>query len=596
MSRKGQAMTRALAAVTFLTFLLTAFRPGWTRQETDFPGYYTAARMVRQGQPLRDLYDWTAFQRQMNYAGAELQLGGYAAQTPLGMLPFLPLTSLPLQNAKRVWLLFNLVFLGATVWMLSRLTRFRMDEVWLLTFCGYFSLRTNFLYGQYYVFLLFLLTAVCYFLMRGVRAASGSIAGLAFVLKLYSAPLLLLFVAKRNWKAAAGMIAAVGLLGIIALKIFGWTDIHFYLTSVLVRSLDGSPIDPYNPGSATLSNMLHRWLLREPELNPHPFWNAPALSFFLRTFLSLMIAAAAFLGVAAKHGTDRRDFAWFMVTAVLLSSSTGSYTFILLLLPLVLLLEDSRQGQNTVFVFCYVLLTMALHPALLFPRVGLLLAWFAVIGWDYWRSVRPPVLVACAVACAVVAVADMRLRMRGFATEPGQRFERVAVRRGALFSGYPAIDSAGLFYQSMGKDRYVLRWMHDGRDDELSFEGHAFLPVTSARERSVRFELVAHGRSTMMQFETATERLSPTGETASPDNRELAVSPDGKWVAFCPETSGPKQLWVRNVATGNEAILAGGKCNNWSPAWELDSKAVVFASDCGRALGLPALYRAHIEP
>jgi hypothetical protein len=40
--------------------------------------------------------------------------------------------------------------------------------------------------------------------------------------------------------------------------------------------------------------------------------------------------------------------------------------------------------------------------------------------------------------------------------------------------------------------------------------------------------------------------------------------------------------------------VAGGNCNSSLPAWELDSKAILFASDCGRAFGLPGLYRATI--
>jgi len=40
--------------------------------------------------------------------------------------------------------------------------------------------------------------------------------------------------------------------------------------------------------------------------------------------------------------------------------------------------------------------------------------------------------------------------------------------------------------------------------------------------------------------------------------------------------------------------LTGGTCNNWAPAWELNSRSLIFASDCDRGLGMPALYRADI--
>ena len=38
---------RVLAVLMFAVFLASSFRKGWTRSETDFPNYYTAAVLVR---------------------------------------------------------------------------------------------------------------------------------------------------------------------------------------------------------------------------------------------------------------------------------------------------------------------------------------------------------------------------------------------------------------------------------------------------------------------------------------------------------------------------------------------------------------------
>jgi Tol biopolymer transport system component len=77
--------------------------------------------------------------------------------------------------------------------------------------------------------------------------------------------------------------------------------------------------------------------------------------------------------------------------------------------------------------------------------------------------------------------------------------------------------------------------------------------------------------------------LSPPGE-----------SPDRKWVAYESAQTGSTQIWLRKRSTGETILLTGGNCNNTSPAWELDSKAIIFASDCERAFGLPTLYRASL--
>jgi hypothetical protein len=107
---------RLAVLVTLLILLGTAFRTGWMRVETDFPNYDTAARLAVQHKPLRNYYDWAWFVREMNYAGYGRTIGTYAAQTPLTMLPMMGFTRFAPQTAKRIWLVFNLGFLWASVW------------------------------------------------------------------------------------------------------------------------------------------------------------------------------------------------------------------------------------------------------------------------------------------------------------------------------------------------------------------------------------------------------------------------------------------------------------------------------------------------
>jgi hypothetical protein len=590
-----KSITRLAALGTFLLFLVGPFRGGWMKAETDFPNYYTAAVLVREHQPLHKYYDWTWFARQMNHAGNGLQLGAYTPQTPLTMLPMVGLAGLPPQSAKRIWLVCNLVFLGATVWLLSQVTGFRFETIWLLAFCGYFSLRTNFHYGQYYVFLLFLLTAAFYFLDRKHDWMGGVTTGIAFGLKLYGGPFLLLFAFKRQRKALLGMTATILLLAGVAVALFGTADVLYYATQVLPRSLEMGQVDPYNPGDATFATVLMRSFVTEPELNPHPLWQAPWLLFFLRSFISLSIVAFLFLGVVRKRTTDRHDFAWFVIAVLLLSTSTSSYTYILLLLPLVLLLEESAPVRNVFLVASYVLLTLPLRPAWLFPKVWLLFSLFIVAGWPCWRGMSRRWAVAAVSVVALISGFNAKQRMVSYENEPGQRFERVAVQSGALFSSYPVVSRAGLFYQSMGHDRYVLRWLHDGRSEELAFEGQAVQPRLAPDGVSVDFELVANRNSTMMEFDPSTRRSTQIAMALEADRPRAAVSPIGKWIAFESAQDGPMHIWLRDLSTGRETRLTGGNCNSSAPAWDMDSKALFFASDCQRAFGLPALYRARIE-
>jgi hypothetical protein len=590
-------VTRLAAFAAILLFLATAFRSGWRRAETDFPNYYTAAVMVRKGIPLREFYDWTSFQRQMNYAGVERQLGGFPPQTPVVALPLVELTSFPPQTAKQIWLVLNFGFLAATVWLLAKLTQFSVAQMTLLAFSGFGSLYTNFLYGQYYVFLLFLLTLAFYCLDRGRSTTAGFLSGFAFALKLYGGPLLLYFAAKRNWKAAGGFVAAAGCAVATAVVLFGWRDVYYYASQILPRGLQGENIDPYNSLNATFATFFRHLLLKEPELNPQPLWNVPWLFFFLQPFVSLSILTFSYLGLARKRmASDHHDFAWFIIVILLLSVSVSSYTYFLLLLPVALLLKDAEPAERIYLIVSFVALTFPLRPGWIwvFLRLWVLLGLFLVVGRRYFQELSPKLVAGALLGVAILSLLDARRQMLNYGAAPGQRYQGVAFEKGAVFSSSPAVSRAGVFYQSMGRGRYVMRWLHDGQIEEFAFEGHAFHPIAPSPEGPIYFELVAHGASTTMAFDPSTRRVAPGYLPNSVKASDSVRSPDGRWVAFESARNGPKQIWLRNVASGVEELLTGGNCNSTSPAWELDSKAIIFASDCGRGIGLPALYRATV--
>jgi Glycosyltransferase family 87/WD40-like Beta Propeller Repeat len=593
-------MTKAqvLALLMLALFLATSFRQGWTRDETDFPNYYTAAVLVNHGAPLRDYYDWTWFQRQMNYAGIEHQLGAYLPQTPLTMLPIVPFAGFPVHTAKQIWLALNLIFLAATMWMLSRATRIRIEYIAILTFLGYGSLQSNFRLGQYYVFLLFLLTLAFYCVDRGNSTASGFLCGVAFGLKLYGGPFLLYFVLKRNWPAVAGMLAATAIAVATAIAIFGWGDVHFYTSQILPRSLEGEVIDPYSSGIGTLTNFLRHSLVMEADLNPQPLWNAPNVFFFLRPFTAVLILAFTLFGLASE-GKEfrRRGFAWFTIAILLLSSNAASYTYVLLLLPVVLLLEHATPGERSFLIVSYIALNFFLLPEWqrFFPKLWILAALFFVEGREFWRSCSPKLVAAALAAAILIASVDARRHRAGYGLEPGRHFQRIDLDRGTYLSTFPAVSSAGLFYQAMVRSGYVLRWLHDGQVEEFSFEGQVFHPVTLSFDGPIYLELVKNGASTTMTFDPTTRGVTPAILMPAVPSEGSVLSPDGRWMAFESRKAGPKQIWLRDMVSGKLQLVAGGNCNNSSPAWEEDSHTLIFASDCGRGIGMPVLYRANLS-
>jgi Tol biopolymer transport system component len=78
--------------------------------------------------------------------------------------------------------------------------------------------------------------------------------------------------------------------------------------------------------------------------------------------------------------------------------------------------------------------------------------------------------------------------------------------------------------------------------------------------------------------------------------RYPAVSPDGRWLALSRLQRGTWNLWMRDLQTGKMQSITSAACNNIAPAWEADSKTLLYVSDCGRGLWLTALCRRRVVP
>ena len=81
------------------------------------------------------------------------------------------------------------------------------------------------------------------------------------------------------------------------------------------------------------------------------------------------------------------------------------------------------------------------------------------------------------VAAMIIAGLDAERDLTRYRFEPIRHLQRIAADRGTYLSTYPAVTSAGLFYEAMVPSGYVLRWSHDGQTEELAFGGQVFHPV-----------------------------------------------------------------------------------------------------------------------
>jgi hypothetical protein len=562
---RGVWIDIVLGAILAVVLFSTSFRRGWTHVETDFPNYYTAAAATRaatrHGSPLKSLYDWTWFQREMNYTGTERQLGAYTPQSPLAMLPFLPIAGLPPQQAKHVWLSVNALLLAATIVLLASVSGLAYRWIFAILLAGYGSLHSNFVLGQYYVLLAFLLTLSAWCFFRAREKSAGALLGILLALKLYSAPFALFFLIKRRWKATAAMAATAAAFALISIAMFGWSANLFFLQSVLPNVMSGMLIDPYNVGQGSMTALLRRTFVPEPELNPSPLMNWPAAFVFLQTAFSLGVLTVAVLCLWRRAALTPREFAWLVIALLLLAPVNATYVFTMLVLPVALLMSESKLLGRIALLAGLAVLGAPLPRDVLavFPRVWILSAMFLWAAWPAIRSVNARLLVA---ACAAVSLAAVIAARNAPPPEP---FERLSQSGYSIAVMNPALSAAGVIYQSFGDGRYVLRTA----SRSYTFEGHAFQPAASFRGGPVLFELVSQGRSRIMRLDLESGKSEQAVPFAA-NPRNPAISLDGARIAYVAEGT----LWLdaKNLA------IAGS-----DPAFSPDGSRILFAHE-GRIL------------
>ena len=703
-----------LALLTF--FAWKAFVPAWSALNTDFPSYYLAARLYRQGYPLKRVYDWVWFQRQKDHAGVEHPLVSFTPNPPVCVLPVLPFSSLSPLAAKRSWLILNLVLLGGAILLLNSIVRLGLRRVAIIAFLALDALRTNFLYGQEHLLIAFLLALAAFFYFRGSKAAAGATLACGAALKIYPALFLFYFLRKKQWRAIAGLALCSLGLGLLSIALFGFETVRYYTIELLPRYLAGEVINPYDIHWSSFTALLHRMFLFEPELNPHPWVHLPVAYAVLQPLCQALLFVPTLWLISsspAAPAKEKLEWGTYVVLLLILSTSPAPYHFCALIVAGVLatnyLQETGQRGKAFILLALYALVCLPVHRDWSGPltvwltvqaslRLGALTALWVLLLWalssrqpEAFR-VRLKSLEAAAFAFLMLGlvIAGVGGNLRHLNGLFANYAARLLAREGSGIATDPAVAGERVFFTTMVRSGYAIASLDRGSVTNLALDpdafhltacesGEAWVELASTSSRVVRFSLrqspitpdrvvveaedaeqpvvsrdgkwlvfirearghaglwvkelppkanatsagaagwqagddrysileaaffpddrivfaAETGRSTaLFTLDPETRRISPLPVSSRP-TRYPAVSTDGQWLAYSQDETGSWRLWVMRLSTGEKRRLTLGDCNSIAPAWFGDSKTLVYATDCGRALGLTALCRVRAAP
>jgi len=711
-SRPFQTILLALLIVLFVGKTLI---PAWRHYGAgDISNYYLVAKLYREGRSVERVYDWTWFQRQEDHSGIGPHLVGFIPSTPISALPLVPLSSLPILQAHRYWLLANIAILLCIATLLKRMTHLGWTTVGVLILLATNPLRNHFLVGQLHLLVLLLVTAAAalYFAKRPFWC--GVLLAAAAALKIYPALFLFYFLIKKEWRAVCGL--AVGSLAFagVWIYLFGESSLLTYVREVLPWGLTGENIDPYNVGWDSISALLHRLLIAEPELNPSPVIHWPSLYAFLKALFdgTLFVAFLWVIGSSTGSGSRKKlEWAGYLFFLLLLSSEPLTYHFVALILSAVLaadyLIAHDEMTSVALVTLIYVLVCLPYNrlyyydpdgwrSVLFFPRLFFMLIFAGLFLWILHRSSaiefapqlrsRNSVYVALALLLIACGFAQNLHHIHGHFQNYASR---VLTVRGSVMATDPVVTSRGLLFTTLVghphttiQDAYAAEEYGSTGVSNFYLGDDSYHPAATAEGDMVWVEVANRHGSRIIRFPAALFRsiddttvevedaeqpvVSPDGgflayirevngrnslwihqlkaagtdrqiagadydvrEAAfSPDHRVVfssrrdgrfrlfvvnlatktteqldaptcsarypSISQDGQWIAFSCEQRGYWQLHAMNLSTKVETQLTNVECNSVSPAWTLDSRSLIYATDCGRGLGMTALAKLNV--
>jgi hypothetical protein len=566
---------QAVAGRTLLLVLVAGHAalslwPALSSIRHDFATYYVSARAVAEGRSLHRAYERDWFQEETRRAGID-RLASFVPHPPANALLLLPLAALPPLAAKAAWTLVLVAALLASMVLLARLSGLPVPVTGALLLVSTAALRNALLYGQPYPLLLLLLCLALTALLRGHPYVAGLALAPVLVLKLYGLPFLARFLWTRRWREAVGMLAGAGMLLVLGAAVLGWPVHATYVREVLPATLAGEIQDPYAPSWNSLGSLAHRLFQHEPDLNPRPLLDAPAVA---RALARGAPVAVLLLAVLLPRQVDpRREWTALSLAALAASPLTSTYHFLLLALPVALLL--GTRPPRALALAAVAMLVFATSPLphffaplaagglnlLAYPRLWAVLALLGVV----LRGLVTPRSAALAVAGGALAAVS------ALAPRAEQPWARVDEARGYLLAE-PVACEGGMAWVTLRGERLVVR-APDGTIVEGA--GGAIRPQC------------ADGR-----FSTSS---GPPPEEGG-ERRHLRASPDGEWVVYQAWRDGSWDVEARHLRDGRVVRLTRERGHEVEPSWMPSGRDVVFAADRRRGLGSTALYRVPFAP
>jgi hypothetical protein len=343
---------------------------------------------------------------------------------------------------------------------------------------------------------------------------------------------------------------------------------------VLPWPLRGEGQDPYSVSWNSLTALLHRLFIAEPELNPHPTVHLPAAYAFLQPICQgLIFVPFLWLMSASRTEVAREKLDWgcYVALLLILSTNPASYDFNGLILTAALvvgyLLNAGRRREAAAVIVLYAFVCFPIyhwmpqspigwHILLAFPRLwGLMGLWICLLGVLARSSpqllvsrLRSPETAIFGAMFLVLVAMGVTFNLRHLKGEFSNYEARLVSTAGSQLATDPAAAGENkVLFTTMVPEGYGTASFDRGSLTALAFGLDSFHPATSPGSALGWVELASR-RSRIIRFPLDTPKLNLESLNIDAEDAEKpAISQDGRWLAFIRESTGRGSLWVKNL-------------------------------------------------
>jgi hypothetical protein len=327
--------------------------PAWNNINSDFPNYYTSSRLLIEGNDLSKIYNDNWFQSQINRYGIN-EKGKFSPFPPPTIFIMVPAAIFNPLTAKRIFLIVNIILLLGAGYIFKKISSFKFIICLDIILLSGAALMNNFLFGQSYLLLLFLIILGYYYLIKDNDGSAGILWAISAVVKYFPVIYIPLLVIKKRWKLLGWLILSTLIINLIVFFAIGWEVYYEFFSHVLFSHLNGklSGQSQFAIQFQSWNSLLRNLFIFDPIENKYPLINSPFLFNTSRIIIYLFfIAITSVVIYKVKNDKHFYEYSTALLTILLLVLSPASATYHLLLLsfPLVLLLIAADNPMPDIY-------------------------------------------------------------------------------------------------------------------------------------------------------------------------------------------------------------------------------------------------------